>query len=114
MGKNKDKKVKEVKVYEASAIFGIAGKEAEKAGEREYPFSALGETHVFKVKASKGKNSKGEKCIRKGFMLDGKQITAQAARILLDTVGRANGETPEGRKVANTQPAIKAMKDWQE
>lgn len=114
--KNKTRKGKkeEIKNYEASAIFGIAGKEAEKAGIRLYAFLALGEPHVFQVKASNGKNPKGDTCIRKGFMLDGKQITAQAARILLDTVGRANGEIPEGRAVAQTQVSLKAMKVWQE
>ena len=93
-GKGKNKK-NEVKVYEASAIMAVALKDAEKAGEREYKFKTPNskDLSVFKVKGSKATAPKtGTPCIRKGYMLNGKQITAQAAKMLFNQIAIANGE----------------------
>lgn len=107
------KKVSKPSFYNIGEIFAKAMDEANKAGVRKYPFIIEDKEHVFEVRATDSTNLKGDACVRKGLLLNGKQITAQASRLLFYVTACNLGNKPEGRAVAQTVPATKAVEAWQ-
>jgi len=94
-------------------IYNEALKSCQKPGQYKYKFKTNDGKHVLTATATEVQKADKSILIRKKFEIDGEKITGQALRLILDSTGRENGETPTGRKMARTQASIKAVIDWQ-
>lgn len=103
---------KKIKTILATLLYNMAIEKGKKIGKRVYNFATPNSEDLSTLETStvemSGKNP------RIGLMLNGKQITKQAARMMLNNIGLAMGETVEGRALAQTKASLDAVAKWEE
>jgi hypothetical protein len=101
-----------VKTILATLLYAMAIEKGKKIGKKAYTFATPNSKDLSTLETStvemSGKNP------RIGLMLNGKQITKQAARMMLNNIGLAMGETVEGRALAQTKASLDAVAKWEE